>query len=190
MHRSLDPDLQALVELLKLYSIRRGTFRLKSGKASNWFIDVKRTICRPEGMVLVANAVLQALPDNVMALGGLTMGADPVAFGVTGFGVHRGRLLRSFSIRREAKAHGARDRIAGALEPGDRVAITEDVVTRGVSMFEAVDVVRRAGAEPVLLVPIVDRGSLCADRAAREGLAFQPLLTAPDLGFPYERDVL
>jgi orotate phosphoribosyltransferase len=136
----------------------------------------------------VADALLAALPDDVTAIGGLTMGADGVAFGVAGVAASRGRLLRAFSVRKEEKDHGAGGRIAGALEPGDRVAITEDAVTRGVSMLEAADVVRAAGGEPVVLIPVVDRGGTCEDLARQAGLAYQPLVTAPDLGYPFEKD--
>ena len=89
-------------------------------------------------------------------------------------------------MRKEAKDHGAGGRIAGALDPGDRVVVTEDTVTRGTSLLEAAQAVREAGAEPVLLVAVVDRGGTCAAMAAAEGLAFRALLTAPDLGFDYE----
>jgi orotate phosphoribosyltransferase len=179
---------QALVDHLLKHAVRRGDFVLKSGKRSPWFIDAKQTTCRPEGMLLVADALLAALPDDVTAIGGLTMGADGVAFGVAGVAAARGRMLRSFSVRKEAKDHGAGGRIAGALEPGDRVAITEDAVTRGVSMLEAADVVRAAGAEPVLLVPVVDRGGTCEAMARAAGVAYRPLVTAPDLGYPFEKD--
>lgn len=177
---------QALVDHLLRHSVRRGDFVLKSGRRSEWFIDAKQTTCRPDGMVLVADALLAVLPDEVTAIGGLTMGADAVAFGVAGVAATRGRPLRSFSVRKEVKDHGAGGRIAGALEPGDRVAITEDAVTRGVSMLEAADVVREAGAVPVCLVPVVDRGGTCEAMAAERGLAYLPLVTAPDLGFAYE----
>ena len=176
----------ALVDHLLTHSVKRGTFTLKSGKASDWFIDAKQTACSPEGMLLVADALLAALPDDVTALGGLTMGADGVAFGVAGVAATRGRMLRSFSVRKEAKDHGGGGRVAGALQPGDKVAITEDAVTRGVSMLEAADVIREFGAEPVLLVPVVDRGGTVAKMAADAGIAFTALVSAPDLGFPYE----
>jgi orotate phosphoribosyltransferase len=179
----------ALVEHLLKHSVRRGEFVLKSGKPSSWFIDAKQTTCRPDGMLLVADALLAVLPDGITAVGGLTMGADAVAFGTAAIAASRGRELRSFSVRKEVKDHGGGGRIAGALQPGDRVAITEDAVTRGVSMLEAAEVVRTAGAEPVLLVAVVDRGGTCADLAARAGLGFHALVTAPDLGFPYEKDV-
>ena len=179
----------ALVDHLLKHSVRRGDFVLKSGKRSPWFIDAKQTTCRPEGMLVVADALLAALPDDVTAIGGLTMGADGVAFGVAGVAATRGRMLRAFSVRKEEKDHGAGGRIAGALEPGDRVAITEDAVTRGVSMLEAADVVRAAGGEPVVLIPVVDRGGTCEDLARQAGLAYLPLVTAPDLGYPFEKDV-
>jgi len=130
--------------------------------------------------------MLAALPDEVNAIGGLTMGADPVAFGVAAIAATRGRPLRSFSVRKEVKDHGGGGRIAGALEPGDRVAITEDVVSRGTSLLEAAAVVRAAGATPVLVVPVVDRGGTCAARCAAEGVRYRPLVTARDLGFEYE----
>ena len=91
--------------------------------------------------------------------------------------------LRSFTVRKEAKDHGIVGRVAGALQPGDRVVITEDTVTRGTSLFEAVDVVRAFGAEPVLITVIVDRGGTCAALAAEAGISYAPLLTATDLGF-------
>ncbi len=175
----------ALVAHLREHAVRTGTFTLKSGRTSDWFIDAKQTTCRPDGMLLVADALLAVLPDDVTAIGGLTMGADAVAFGVAGVAATRGRLLRSFSVRKEVKDHGGGGRIAGALEPGDRVAITEDAVTRGVSMLEAAAVVQEAGAVPVCLVPVVDRGGTCAAMAAERGLPFLPLATAPDLGFAY-----
>ena len=79
-----------------------------------------------------------------------------------------------------------RNATVAALEPGDRVAITEDVVSRGTSLLEAAAAVRDAGATPVIVVPVVDRGGTCGARCAAEGIAFRPLVTAPDLGFDYE----
>ena len=168
------------------HSVRRGDFVLKSGRTSNWFIDSKQTVCRPEAMLLVANGVLSVIPDDATAIGGLTMGADPVAFVTAGVAAASGRMLNAFSVRKEAKDHGAGGRIAGALDPGDRVVVTEDTVTRGTSLLEAAHAVVEAGAVPVLLVAIVDRGGTAGALAAAEGLPFRALLTAPDLGFDYE----
>lgn len=177
---------EALVAHLLEHSVRTGDFTLKSGRKSTWFIDSKQTVCRPEGIMLVANAALAVIPDDVTAIGGLTMGADPVAFGIAAVAATRGRALRSFSIRKEAKDHGVQGRLAGALMPGDKVVITEDTVTRGTSALDAALAVRALGAEPVLVLVVVDRGGTCAAMAAAEGIAFHALITAPDLGFPYE----
>jgi orotate phosphoribosyltransferase len=176
----------ALVEHLGAHAVRRGEFVLKSGKRTTWFIDAKQTVCRPEAMLLVARAVLDAVPQEATAIGGLTMGADPVAFVTAAVAAAAGRPLKAFSVRKEAKDHGGGGRIAGALDPGDRVVVTEDAVTRGTSLLEAARAVRDAGAEPILLLAVVDRGGTVAAMAAEEGLAFRALVTAPDLGFPYE----
>ncbi len=178
----------ALVEHLLRYSVRTGDFTLKSGKRSHWFVDAKQTTCRPEGMLLVADAALAAIPDDVTAVGGLTMGADAMTFSMAAVAALRGRPLRSFSVRKEDKDHGGGGRLAGALEPGDRVVITEDATTRGVSMLEAAEVVRDLGAEPVLLLALVDRGGTCEALARAAGLDFHALVSAPDLGFAFEGD--
>ncbi len=177
---------QDLIAHLRQHSVRTGDFVLKSGKPTTWFLDSKQTACRPDGILLVAEVALALLPADITAIGGLTAGADPVAFGVAAVAATRGRELRSFSIRKEAKDHGVTGRLAGALQPGDRVAIVEDTVTRGSSPMEAAQVVRELGATPVLIMPIVDRGGTCAALAGAEGIEFVPLVTAPDLGFDYE----
>ena len=170
--------------LLK-HAVKRGDFTLRSGKRSTWFIDAKQTTCSPDGMLLVADAFLAALPDDITAIGGLTMGADGISFSVAAIAATRGRMLRSFSVRKEEKDHGAGGRIAGVLEPGDRVALTDDAITRGVAFLEAAAAVRAAGAEPVIAIPVVDRGGTAEAMCAADGIAFTPLVTAIDLGFEY-----
>ena len=181
----LDPVRAALREHVFTHSLKTGDFTLKSGRKSTWFLDTKQTMCRPDGVLAVAEAALEIIPNNATAIGGLTMGADPVAYGIAAVAATRGRALRSFSVRKEAKDHGIKGRIAGALLPGDNVVITEDTVTRGTSIFEAVEAVREFGAIPVLITVIVDRGGTCAAMAAEAGIAYKPLLTAPDLGFEF-----
>ena len=184
---SVDPlNQHPLNQHLLKHSIRTGDFVLKSGRRSNWFCDAKQTACRAEGILLVADAVLDVMPPGIDAIGGLAAGADPIAFGVAGIAAVRGRPLRAFSIRKEAKDHGVEGRLAGALEPGDRVLIVEDTVTRGRSPLEAARVVRALGAEPQMILAVVDRGGTCAAAAAAEGLEFRALVTAPELGFAYE----
>ncbi|MEY2973864.1 MAG: orotate phosphoribosyltransferase [Actinomycetota bacterium] len=180
---ALTPALDRLRAHVLEHSVRRGDFTLKSGAKSTWFLDTKQTACRADGIVAVADAMAGIIPADATAIGGLTMGADPVAFGVAAVLATRGRDLRSFSVRKEAKDHGVTGRLAGALQPGDKVVIVEDTTTRGTSLLEAVDVVRTFGAEVVLASVIVDRGTTCAELCAASGVPYTPLLTATDLGF-------
>ncbi len=114
------------------------------------------------------------------------MGADGVSFITAGVAATRGRALNAFSVRKEVKDHGAGGRLAGVLHAGDKVVITEDTVTRGTSLLEAAHVAQELGAEVVMILAVVDRGGTAAAMTAAEGLRFEALFSAPDLGFPYE----
>ena len=181
----LDPARRALRDHVLQHSLKTGSFTLKSGAKSSWFLDTKQTACRADGVLLMADVALSIIPSDVVAIGGLTMGADPVAYGIAAVAATRGRDLRSFSVRKEAKDHGVTGRIAGGLMPGDKVVITEDTVTRGTSLMEAVDAVIAFGAIPIFITVVVDRGGTCAAMAAERGIAYEPMLTALDLGYGY-----
>ena len=184
----LSPTLDRLRSHVLEHSVKTGTFTLKSGATSSWFLDTKQTACRADGIIAVADAVIEMFGDvldDIDAIGGLTMGGDPVAYGVQAVAATRSRTLRSFSVRKEPKAGGITGRIAGALLPGDRVLVTEDTTTRGTSLIEAVDQIEAYGAHPVMMTVIVDRGGTCAAMAAAKGIDYRPLLTAPDLGFGF-----
>jgi orotate phosphoribosyltransferase len=183
---SSDSRLDALREHIATHSVRTGDFVLKSGRPSKWFIDSKQTVCRPGGMLLVAESMLDVIPAGATAIGGLTMGADPVAFVTAAVAATAGRDLKAFSVRKETKDHGAGGRIAGALDPGDQVVVTEDTVSRGTSLLEAVEVVRAMGADVVLAVAVVDRGGTAEALLGEHGVSFRALLGAPDLGFDYD----
>ena len=184
----LSPTLDRLRSHVLEHSVKTGTFTLKSGATSSWFLDTKQTACRADGIIAVADAVIEVFGDvlnDIDAIGGLTMGGDPVAYGVQAVAASRSRTLRSLSVRKEPKAGGITGRIAGALLPGDRVLVTEDTTTRGTSLIEAVDQIEAYGAHPVMMTVIVDRGGTCAAMAAAKGIDYRPLLTAPDLGFGF-----
>jgi orotate phosphoribosyltransferase len=184
----LPPSLDRLRRHVLEHSVKHGEFVLKSGATSSWFLDTKQTACRGDGIVLVTDAVLEVFADvfdDIDAIGGLTLGADPMAYGVAAVAATRGRQLRSFSVRKEAKQGGITGRIAGALVAGDRVLVTEDTTTRGTSLIEAVDAIAEFGARPIWMTVIVDRGGTCAAMATARGIDYRPLLTAPDLGFEY-----
>jgi orotate phosphoribosyltransferase len=184
----LDPIRAGLRDHVLEHSLKEGDFTLKSGARSSWFLDAKQTACTPDGIVAVAEAVFDAFADvidDIDAIGGLTMGGDPVAYGVAAVAATRGRRMRSFSVRKEAKQGGITGRIAGALQPGDKVLVTEDATTRGTSLMEAAEQIAAYGAEPVWMTVIVDRGGTCAAMADQRGIDYRPLLTAPDLGRGY-----
>ena len=185
---ALSPTLDRLRAHVLEHSVKTGDFVLKSGARSSWFLDTKQTACRADGIIAVADAIVEVFGDDLQtidAIGGLTLGADPMAYGVAAVLGTRGIDLRSFSVRKEAKQGGVTGRIAGALRPGDRVLVTEDTTTRGTSLIEAVDQIEAFGAEPVLMSVIVDRGGTCAGMAHERGIDYRPLLKAPDLGYDY-----
>lgn len=185
---ALSPTLHRLRAHVLQHSVKTGDFTLKSGAKSSWFLDTKQTACRPDGVVAMTDAVIEVFGDvldEIDAIGGLTMGGDPVAYGVQAVAATRGHDLRSFSVRKEPKTGGITGRIAGALEPGDRVLVTDDTTTRGTSPMEAAEQIEAYGAVPAFMTVIVDRGGTCAAMAAAKGIDYRPLLTSLDLGFDY-----
>ncbi len=185
---ALTPTLDRLRAHVLEHSVKTGDFVLKSGARSTWFLDTKQTACRADGIIAVTDAIVEVFGDDLAtidAIGGLTLGADPMAYGVAAVLGTRGVDLRSFSVRKEAKAGGVTGRIAGALRPGDRVLVTEDTTTRGTSLMEAVEQIEAYGAEPVFMSVIVDRGGTCAAMAKARRIDYRPLLVAPDLGYDY-----
>ncbi len=167
-------------------SILRGDFALKSGLKSTWFIDIKNTVCRPEGLAIVSLLILRHLPHEVTAIGGQTMGADPIAFGTAGIATSLGRSIRSFSIRKEPKDHGPGGMIAGVLESTDSALLVEDASSRGTSMLAAALAVREMGASVAYALAVVDRGGTAKDVLGQYGIEFRALLTAEDLDLPFE----
>lgn len=185
---ALSPTLDRLRAHVLEHAVKTGEFVLKSGATSEWFLDAKQTACRPDGIIAVTDALVEVFGDDletIDAIGGLTLGADPMAYGAAAVLGTRGHQIRSFSVRKEPKAGGITGRIAGALQPGDRVLVTEDTTTRGVSLMEPAGEVAAFGAHPVFMSVIVDRGGTCAAMAAERGIDYRPLLTAPDLGFDF-----
>jgi orotate phosphoribosyltransferase len=178
-----------LIEHLRRYSLRTdGPFVLRSGAVSSWYLDARQTSYSGDGGLLVGEAVLAALDPNAQALGGMTMGADPVAVATAVVAAGKGRPLRSFSVRKEVKVHGiASDtgmgRLVGPVRPGDRVTVIDDTVTTGGALLEAAGVLGAAGVDVIQAVVLVDRSNgLVAERTRRLGIPFVALLTPDDLG--------
>lgn len=176
--------MKALIEHLRKHALRTdGPFILRSGAASDWYLDARQTTYSGEGAWLVGRAVLKVLDARVVAVGGMTMGADPVAMAVAMAGTARGRRLRAFSIRKDAKEHGTGGRLVGPAAVGDTVAVVEDTVTTGGAVVEAIGVLLDAGIEVVQAICLVDRSYGAAGRRIGErGIPFVALLRPADLG--------
>lgn len=177
-------DRQALLDHLREHAVRTdGPFTLRSGAVSDWYIDARRTTLSGYGARLVGEAFYGWLEPGVEAVGGMTMGADPIAVAVAYYAAEQGRNLRAFSVRKRDKEHGAGGRLAGPVERGDRVAVVEDTVTTGGALAEAMEAVRAAGLEAVQILVLVDRSQgAAAARAEQWGVPYQALATPADLG--------
>jgi orotate phosphoribosyltransferase len=149
-----------LVQLLASRSARRGEFRLASGRASSLYIDARLTTMSPEGLTIIGPLALKALEDaqwDVQSVGGLTLGADPIAYAVAYASAGSQRPVRAFTVRKEPKAHGMGRVIEGPFRAGDRTAVIEDVITSGASAAKAARAVSEAGGDVVGILALVDR---------------------------------
>jgi orotate phosphoribosyltransferase len=156
----LRSDRDRLKQLLREQSLMFGEFTLVSGKKSSFYFDSKRTTLLPEGAYLVAAEVLKTLEEHGVdadAIGGMTLGADPIVCPVAALSHAEGRPLRAFIVRKETKEHGTARQIEGQLEPRSRVVVVDDVVTTGGSTLRAIEAVEAAGHEVVAVVCLVDR---------------------------------
>jgi orotate phosphoribosyltransferase len=169
-----------LLDALRRHSLRTGEFTLASGRTSSWYLDARQVTFRGECVEIVGRAVVEAVPGlEFDAVGGLTLGADPVALAVA---LVTGR--RAFAVRKEAKGHGAGGRMAGAVR-GDRVLVVDDAVTTGGSTLAAVEAIRDYGGVVVGASCLLDRGGELGPALAGLGIPFFPVLGAPDLGFEF-----
>ena len=175
-----------LVDIIKARSFSSGTgVKLVSGRTSSFYFNMKPTMLHPEGASLIAEAILDALgSEKADYIGGLEMGAVPIATSVSAASHARGKPLPAFFVRKAAKDHGAQKLVEG-LAPGEslagkRVVIVEDVTTTGGSSMKAIEAVRKEGAEIAHVITIVDRdeGAVAAFAAAK--LPFTAILTIDD----------
>jgi orotate phosphoribosyltransferase len=177
-------SISELVQLLALRSARRGEFTLASGRSSSLYIDARLTTMSPEGLTIIGALGLQAVRGagwNVQSVGGLTLGADPIAFAIAYASATTGMPLRAFSVRKEAKSHGTGRVIEGPFERGDRVVIIEDVVTTGGSALKAVNAVRNAGGAVAGILALVDREEGGREALQAHGFEVITLTRASDI---------
>jgi orotate phosphoribosyltransferase len=165
-------DRERLRDLLREHSLQFGDFELASGKRSPFYFDSKKTTLLPEGAYLAAVeilATLQELGIEADAIGGMTIGADPLVCPVAALSHAFDRPLAAFLVRKESKRHGTERRIEGNLRPGARVVVVDDVVTTGGSTLRAIEAVLEQGCHVVAVLCLVDR-----DEGGRELLSRWP----------------
>lgn len=174
----------ALLELLRERSLRRGDFVLASGAHSHYYIDARPTTMSSAGQHLIGRLGLAELDRRgwtASAVGGLTLGADPVAYAIAHASALAGRRIDAFTVRKQAKAHGTGRRVEGNLGKSDAAVVVEDVMTSGKSALEAIEAVQAEGARVLGVLTVVDREAGGAERLTAEGIAVAALFTARDL---------
>jgi orotate phosphoribosyltransferase len=177
-------DHERLVRLLAERSARRGNFTLASGRQSSLYIDARLTTMTSEGQALIGRLGLETIRRVAAAadaIGGLTLGADPIAYAVCHASAGSERPLKAFTVRKEPKAHGTGKQVEGPLTSGDSVVIAEDVITTGGSAERAVDAVRREGAIVLGVLALVDREEGGRERLESLGLEVHSLTTATEV---------
>lgn len=173
-----------LVEMLATRSARRGTFTLASGRQSELYIDARLTTMSPDGLATIGPLALERMrvrgwtPD---AVGGLTLGADPVSYAIAHASAFTGAPVRAFTVRKEAKTHGTGKLIEGPFQPGDRVVVIEDVITTGGSALKAVAAIRAAGGMILGVLAVVDREEGGRGVLEAAGLAVETLAGAAEI---------
>jgi orotate phosphoribosyltransferase len=176
-------DRDDLLKLVRDLAVVQGRVTLSSGQLADWYVDLRRLTLHHAGAPLVGRVLLDLVADwEFDAVGGLTLGADPVATAMLHAAAARGtgRKLDAFVVRKSDKAHGLQRRVEGPDVAGRRVLAVEDTSTTGGSVLTAVEALREAGAEVVGVAVIVDRGAEKAVRAA--GLSYRSAFSLADLG--------
>jgi orotate phosphoribosyltransferase len=176
-------DRDALLALIRDRAVVHGRVTLSSGREADYYLDCRRITLSGEAAPLVGNVLLDLTADlDYDAVGGLTMGADPVATAMLHAAARRGRTLDAFVVRKEAKAHGLQRQIEGPDVTGRRVLVVEDTSTTGGSPLAAVQALREAGATIAGVATIVDRATGAGEKIAAEGLDYRYAYGLADLG--------
>ncbi|MGE3247768.1 MAG: orotate phosphoribosyltransferase [Beijerinckiaceae bacterium] len=176
---------QRLANIIFARSFGRGKVLLASGKESDFYFDMKPTMLDPEGASLIAHLLFDAVKDmGADYVGGLEMGAVPITGGLCQVSFEKGRPVRGFFVRKQAKGHGAKKLVEGLTKDeslkGKKLIIVEDVTTTGESAYKAIEACREAGAEVILVVSIVDREDGAAEFFKGKGVRFTSLYQASE----------
>ncbi len=173
----------ALIEQISALAVVRGRVTLASGKEADYYVDLRRVTLDGVAAPLVGEVMTDLVADlEFDAVGGLTLGADPVAVAMLHHAAHAGGRLDAFVVRKESKAHGLQRRIEGTEVAGRKVLVVEDTSTTGGSVMTAVEAVREAGAEVVAVAVIVDRNTGAKELIEATGVPYRYAVGLDDLG--------
>ena len=177
-------DQKLLTALLAERSSKRGHFILASGRESQFYIDARLTTMSPEGLSVIGRLGLEVLRESgwrVDAVGGLTLGADPISYAISRQSAETERPVRAFTVRKEAKTHGTGKLIEGPFRTSDHVAVIEDVITSGGSALRAIEAVRAAGGTVSGVLAVVDRQEGGRESLESAGIPVIALATASEI---------
>lgn len=178
-------DSAALADLLQRRSIRHGDFVLASGARSTYYIDCRPSTMSGEGQALIGRlglAALRARGWRPRSVGGLTMGADPVAYAIARASADAPPAIDAFSVRKQAKDHGTGKRVEGNFAAGDAVVVIEDVITSGGSALQAIEAIVAEGGKVLGVLAVVDREQGGRQKLEAAGHAVETLISASSLG--------
>jgi len=178
-----DKDREILRQLILEKALKKGEFKLSSGGVSSYYFDGKQITLSSDGAASLARMILRyAKEDRAQAVGGLTLGADPIVGSVLALAPELKLHLEGFIVRKEPKGHGTRSLIEGQLTPGSRVIIVDDVITQGTSTFKAIEEVEKLGCRVARVMALVDRQEGGGERLIEKGYRFSPIFQLYDLG--------
>ena len=176
-------DKRYLIQLFRERALKFGEFTLASGKKASYYLDGKQITLHSEGLRLVSEGLLDLLSDvQFDAIGGMSIGADPIIGGVLAVAGARGIPLQGFLVRKEAKGHGTNRFIEGPVKAGSRVVIVDDVVTTGGSSLDAATRIEEFGCQVVVAAAVVDRKEGGSANFTARGIPLRSLLTIEDFG--------
>ena len=177
-------DKEALIALVRHRSLKFGEFTLVSGKKASYYLDGKQVTLDPHGAKLIAEGILEMIVGRDMptAVGGMSIGADPITASVVTMSAVNGTPISGFMVRKEPKGHGTNQHIEGPVKPGDKVVIVEDVVTTGGSSLKAIKLCEDYGLEVTGVIAIIDRMEGGVAAFSQAGYKLSSLLSIEDFG--------
>ncbi len=179
--------LELILEKAFKYS-EEPIFKLVSGKMSKYYFNCKAVVLHPEGMHIIGNTIFEMIKDlNAKGIGGLSLGADPIAYAVAYTSYIKGNPIEAFIVRKTPKSHGTMQLIEGNVKKGDRVVIVDDVITTGKSTIEAITKAREAGLEIVKVLALIDRQEGGKEAVEDIGYKLDSVITRDEVMELYKR---